>query len=639
MQRRAGRALVLIVVFLAGDLAFFFGRSEAQSSAGMVPLSATGTGGGAGKVTGVGENIYCEKGNRARFGEKDGPAELPRTCYYTGLDGTPSPEKQVRVSAGSDLSATLERAQCGETLLLAAGSVFRVREFPAKSCDDLHYITVRTDASNSQLPPEGSRISPAWAGVASLPGRPPYAQPEEGPRKLLATIEVVPPTGITFGDHYRFIGIEWTPAPGAPVARLAFTGGADHIIFDRNWFHGVDGEEHGQGISLNQGGSYIAIIHSYFNDFICIAKTGACTDAHAIGGGNGESPIHTLKIVDNFLEGSGENILFGGAASTVIPEDIEIRGNHLFKPMFWNPNSSEHRGPVPIVKNLFELKSAQRLLFEGNYLENSWGGFTQAGGAIVITPAHTLRKARGDVACPNCAVTNITIRYCWIRQVNEVLQMVNHLDLDHPPAGNNYSIHDVVAEGLKYPACGQVCNGALNLLNGGPGGTPKEFVMHDVTVDHITYVSMAKAKAFLTLGGPPAGDPPGSQMENIFWTNTIGDAGLFGVWGVGGKFRHCADVRGAPDPRTRLQACWSGNSAFKGNVLAGGTQIKGRNTSWPENNYFPSDQEHIGYVKFNGGIDGDYHLDPSSKFKSKGSAGTDPGANLDELLEHIRGVR
>src|SRR5208282_5966756 len=38
-----------------------------------------------------GENAYCDKGNVAKFGEKDGPADLPRTCYYTGMDGTPSP--------------------------------------------------------------------------------------------------------------------------------------------------------------------------------------------------------------------------------------------------------------------------------------------------------------------------------------------------------------------------------------------------------------------------------------------------------------------------------------------------------------------------------------------------------------------
>ena len=39
----------------------------------------------------TGENAYCGKGNVAHFGDKDGVAELPKSCYYTALDGTPSP--------------------------------------------------------------------------------------------------------------------------------------------------------------------------------------------------------------------------------------------------------------------------------------------------------------------------------------------------------------------------------------------------------------------------------------------------------------------------------------------------------------------------------------------------------------------
>ena len=120
------------------------------------------------------ENAYCGKGNVAQFGTKDGVAELPKTCYYTALDGTPSPGKQIHVSAKTALASALEDAKCGDTLLLPAGASFEVNALPAKKCDDQHYITVRTDTPDSKLPPEGTRISPAWGGVASLPGRPAY---------------------------------------------------------------------------------------------------------------------------------------------------------------------------------------------------------------------------------------------------------------------------------------------------------------------------------------------------------------------------------------------------------------------------------------------------------------------------------
>lgn len=42
-------------------------------------------------------------------------------------------------------------------------------------------------------------------------------------------------------------------------------------------------------------------------------------------------------------------------------------GNHLFKPLIWRD-----RTPAWSVKNLFELKSARRVLLRGNVLENCW---------------------------------------------------------------------------------------------------------------------------------------------------------------------------------------------------------------------------------------------------------------------------
>jgi hypothetical protein len=95
------------------------------------------------------------------------------------------------------------------------------------------------------------------------------------------------------------------------------------------------------------------------------------------------------KIVNNFLEASGENIIFGGGHATSAPADIEIRHNHMFKPLIWMRGQpgfvSGADGSPFIVKNLFELKNAQRVLFEGNLLENTWGGFSQAGFGILIT--------------------------------------------------------------------------------------------------------------------------------------------------------------------------------------------------------------------------------------------------------------
>jgi len=295
----------------------------------------------------TGENAYCGKGNVAQFGAKDGIAELPKACYYTALDGTPSPGKQIRVSAKADLANAIESAKCGDTLLLPAGASFEVHELPSKKCDDQHYITVRTDTPDSKLPPEGMRISPAWGGVASLPGRPPFAQPAGGPAKLVAIIVVRRPSGAVVGDHVRFIGIEWTTVPDADIGRIASVEHGDHIIFDRNWFHPAEGREVGHGVGMIDGAHMVAVINSYISGLNCVARTGKCTDATGVGGGKGDEPISTLKIYNNFIESSGENILFGGSAATQVPTDIEIRRNHLFRPMLWKEGQP---GYTPVQK-------------------------------------------------------------------------------------------------------------------------------------------------------------------------------------------------------------------------------------------------------------------------------------------------
>jgi hypothetical protein len=95
-------------------------------------------------------------------------------------------------------------------------------------------------------------------------------------------------------------------------------------------------------------------------------------------GSNGPGPY---LIANNYLEASGENIMFGGAdpyIANLVPSDITIRQNYISKPLSW-------RGQAWIVKNLLELKNAQRVTIDGNLIENNWAA-AQPGVAIVLTP-------------------------------------------------------------------------------------------------------------------------------------------------------------------------------------------------------------------------------------------------------------
>jgi hypothetical protein len=128
-------------------------------------------------------------------------------------------------------------------------------------------------------------------------------------------------------------------------------------------------------------------------------------------------------------------------------------------------------------------------------------------------------------------------------------------------------------------------------------------------------------------------------MYNITWTNTIADVGTYGVWPMGGTpDENCSYFPGAT-PKARFEACWKGNSAFRGNVLAGGSSIHGQKPEWPEGNPIVGGLDSVGFVNLNHGLDGDYHLAAHSKLKGKGTDGRDPGADVDAVLAGIRGIR
>jgi hypothetical protein len=572
----------------------------------------------------IGENAYCGVGDVAKFGQKDGVAQLPLSCYYTGLDGTLSPGKQIRLGASSDLSAALDSAKCGDTILLAAGASFDIKELPAKKCDDRHYITIRTDTPDSKLPPEGTRISPAWAGVASLPGRPAYAQPPGGPAKLVATLLVKTPSGVTLGDHYRFIGLEWVGEPNPRATRLATTEGADHIIFDRNWIHPAEGVEMRNGIRMIHGTRFIAVINSYLGGFYCVARTGACTDASALGGGNGELPVSTLKIYNNFIEASGENILFGGAASEVNPTDIEIRRNHLFKPLLWKEGEPGYTpagsGNPVVVKNHFELKSGIRVLFEANLLENCWGGFTQTGFSILLTP-----KSQSDM-CPKCEVTDVTVRYNRIRNVAGVIQVGNGLSKAGGATtdGGRDSIHDLLADAIHDQDWKGL--GAFAIV----GSIAP--VLHDIAFDHITVFGTGP---IFYIGNRNAKVPNFSVTNSLFMAG--GRQAEFAS--SGGGEANCAHKTQWAGAAAVLDACFV-NYKFEKNLIIGS---KG---GWPPGTITVSSPEAAGVRDFKDGASKDARLchakTPGCRKASPGASaatdGKDIGADVDAIEAAIAGV-
>jgi hypothetical protein len=572
-------------------------------------------------------------GSSSESAKFDGPAELPRIYLHSSLADTPAAGEAHLVKSGDDLQAALDHASCGDTLRLEAGATFTgLFRLPKKSCDDSHWIIIRTSATDSELPPEGTRLTPCYAGVASLPGRPDFRC--ASPRNVLARISysgrsASGPIFLEAGaNHYRLIGLEITRAmPDARVQNLISPEGrtpADHLVFDRLWLHGTAQDETTRGIYVS-GTAYVSVVDSYFSDFHCIAITGACVDAQAVAGGGGDLGGGPYKIVNNFLEASGESVLFGGGPATTTPTDIEIRHNHMYKPLTWKPDHPGFVGGTSgkpfIVKNLFELKNAQRVLFEGNILENTWGGFTQQGFAIVLTP-----KNQSPNVCPLCRVTDVTLRYNRVSHMAGGMEIANVLSdtKGASTAGERISIHDMVFEdidGVVYKGFGMFALIASVV--------PK---LHDVLLEHITEFA---PRVLFGVGGT-VGEP---KISNFVFRNNIVSAGELQLRSTGGGPTNCASRQ--PQPEALLNNCFQ-DIQFTHNVIVGTAG------AWPKENFFPSSFSDVGFVNFKNGNGGDYHLckapkQPASckgpsKYARAGSDGKEPGADIDAIEAATAGV-
>jgi hypothetical protein len=565
----------------------------------------------------------------------DGPAELPLYTVASSLADTPAPGGTISVPAGGNLQAALDSANCGDTIALQAGATYAgVFTFPAKNCDEQHWIIVRTSAPDSALPPEGQRLTPCYAGVASLPNRPAYNCAH--PQNVLARLSYSKANGaspIVFlngANHYRLIGLEITrPSDKKQVVALvsvqnAEEAAADHLVFDRLWVHGTAQDETRRGFYLT-GTTNVAIVDSYLNDFHCTARVGSCTDSQAISGGSGNNPNGPWKIEDNFLEAAAENILFGGAPATIVPMDITVQYNHFYKVPQWQKGTpgfvGGYSGDPFVVKNHFEIKNASRVLLEDNLFEYNWGGFTQHGHSIVVGPRNHYNKVtKIGNQCAACAGTDITIRYNKISHVGAGL-VVAAIPVDNlgAQAAGRISIHDTVVDDIdavRYSGSGNL----FMVMNGWPTR-----VLNNVMIQHVT--GFADPNHILLTVGNSVDNP---EMYAFTFSNNLVLVPQYPVWPYG-MANDCAHSN---VPVTEINKCFT-TYGFGTNVLISPPQAYPPK-EWPSGgNMFPATIGDVGFENYNGG---DYQLSPSSPYKGKAGDGLDPGADIVGLNRELSGV-
>jgi hypothetical protein len=254
-------------------------------------------------------------------------------------------------------------------------------------------------------------------------------------------------------------------------------------------------------------------------------------------------------------------------------------------------------------------------------MENTWGGFSQTGFSIVITPKN--QTSNGQNICPLCQVTDVTVRYNSVSHAGSGMQVANGLsDTGGAPLdGQRYSIHDNILDDIdpvKYTGG----NGVFAQVSMGDG-TP---VLQNVSIVHNTAFAPSQ---MLNIGDNTNVNP---KMANFTFNNNMMNAAQYPVWSTGGT-NNCAFY---DKPATTITACFNGWSFTNNAFIA--IPANSPQSSWPAGNFFPTNAAAVQFVNYNNGISGDYHLLSSSPYKNAGTDGKDLGADVDAILSATSNV-
>ena len=510
--------------------------------------------------------------------------ELPRVFLDTTY--APPSGNLISVSAGGDFQAALNAAQPGDIIELQAGSTF-TGNFVLPNKSGTGWIYIRSSA-HASLPAPGTRVTPAQAGL--MP-------------KVVTSNSAPAITTAAAAHHYRFVGIEIASTASLTYNVIVLEGSPQtstsqaptDIVFDRCYIHGNPTGNIRRGIALNSART--AVIDSYLSDF---HEVGA--DSQAIAGWNGPGPF---KIVNNYLEGAGENVMFGGsdpAISGLVPADIEIRRNHFFKPLSWNPNHPSYGGIHWSVKNIFELKNSRRVLVEGNILENNWID-AQAGMAILFT----VRNQDGN--CSWCAVEDVTFQKNILRNTFGGFNISGTDDI-YP---SQQTARILVRDNLVYGVNG---GRSFQLLNVDSAGRPGGIL--DLIVDHNT---VRAGSAVIIMGDSQLAD---DQHQNPIIRNNIFEKGEYGIFG------------GAVGEGTIAFTTYTTGYTFAKNVIVGALESRYPAQSCaPASTCYPATLDDVGFVDWR---NDDYRLAATSPYKNAGTDGKDLGADVDAVLSATAGA-
>jgi hypothetical protein len=506
-------------------------------------------------------------------------AELPRVTVATTF---PVGGRAVRVGAKANLQAALDAARPGDVLLLPAGATY-VGNFVLRNTGATRgdapaggWIVVRTDVSDGVLGAAGTRMTPSRAAKLEL-------------ARILSPNYSAAVGTAEGAHHWRLTGVEIGVTPAATkvnmLVRFGDSSGPQrslaamphHLIVDRSYVHGTPSLDLRRCITLNSATS--AVVDSWITE--CHSNNG---DSQAVLGFNGAGPF---KIENNYLAAGHEVVMFGGGDPGIaghITSDIELRHNHITRPLAWRNKWQ--------VKNLVETKNVQRLLVEGNVIENTWKD-GQTGFAIVM------KSENQDGTAPWSVSRDVTVRYNHIRNTGSVFTMSGMGTNSHKSTiGERFLVTHNLAEGVNVgPYTGDGI--AFQLLG----------ALTDAVITHNTIINQnAKASGVVFDGAP---------TRRLVMHSNLFQGGPYGVHGTGTGTGRSALERYAP------------GAVFRRNVIVGGDC-----SVYPGETACPPRMTDAGFA---GALKGNFRAGVGA-LRNRALDGGDIGADIDRVEAATRGA-
>jgi hypothetical protein len=293
--------------------------------------------------------------------------------------------KQVRVTKCSQLDDALESDDQTEVILARGLRCVQHVRLPARK-ESQGWLILRTDGYTHTL---GTRMTPSKAQQLKLARI-------DAPKDMSWAITMAQGAG-----YYRFEGIEIGLGDEVTNAGAIFVAGTEEVSREDaalgplhligSYVHGRRDAKTVRCVMAHASGMIVE--DSWLDE---CQKSGQ--DTQAISAWNSNGP---LRIVNNYLAGCAENVMFGGANPSVpgaIMQDVEMRRNHFHTPLSWKTNACGVN-----KKNLLEFKAAQRVYVAENVFDGSWNG-GHNGIAWVIKSS-----ANQSPRCRHCSTSDITL--------------------------------------------------------------------------------------------------------------------------------------------------------------------------------------------------------------------------------------